>query len=186
MGGPPGARRRGVARGRGIADQHLLDGIEVAKLIEHLGGGHLPRAPHQEGPGERPHVQQVMILEDEVRDVLSALHEAEQEEVHGVKEVQMSLQEHGIVGAAAEKWRARPERRVPERQNPAFELVVEIRLDRRAEVAAQVKPRRREWRHDRPQLEGRQPGETRDRQGFTHPGTVPAIVIVPCSPDRPR
>jgi hypothetical protein len=48
-----------------------------------------------------------------------------------------------------------------------------VRLDREAEIAAQAEPRSHERRDDRPELDGGQPGETRDRQGFAHPRMVP-------------
>ena len=119
-------------------------------------------------------VQEMVILQDDVRDVLPALQKAQHQQIQRIEQVQVGLQEHRVVRTTPEERRARPERRVPERQDPALELMVEVGLHRETEVAPEVKPRPRERRDDRPELDGRQRGEARDRQSLTHPQTVPA------------
>jgi hypothetical protein len=41
-------------------------------------------------------VQELVILEDDVRDVLAALQEAQREEVEQIEQVQLGLEEHGL------------------------------------------------------------------------------------------
>jgi hypothetical protein len=99
----------------------------------------LPRVQVRERARHRI-VQEVVVLQDEMGDVLAALEEPQDEDVQRIEEVQVRLQEHGVVRAAAEKGRAGAQRRVPQRQDPVLQLVVEVRLDGEAEVAAQVQP----------------------------------------------
>ena len=56
QGRPADVRSRREARRRGVCREHLLRGVEIAELVEDLGGRHLSRAPHEEGAGKRAHV----------------------------------------------------------------------------------------------------------------------------------
>ena len=167
---------------------HPVDHRPVSHVGEHEAGEHEGDAAH--GGGEASHrelprveirestrhcvVQEMVILQDDVRDLLPALEEAQHEQIDRIKEMQMRLQEHRMVRAAAQERRARSERRVPERQDAALQQVVEVRLNRETEITAQIESRARERGHDRPELHGRQHGEGRDRQSLTHPWTEPA------------